>query len=184
MGHLTKDLNRTISVDIETSGLNRSCGILSIGAVNMSDNEEFYLEARLESYHEIGETALQVNGFTIEECYDKNKVNQAAVVKEFYRWVESQRYKTEKRPIIAGHNIMFDIGFLRRVRDSWPFAYRSVDSHGVGLIVLGESHSSETLCDALGLEREPKTHNALEGAKMAKRCLLALNKKGTQWKNK
>jgi DNA polymerase III epsilon subunit-like protein len=176
MEHLTKDLNRTICVDIETSGLSDKCGILSIGAVNMSDNEDFYMEARLEFGHEIGATALAVNGFSREECYDREKTNQSGIVKAFYKWVESQSYKTGKKAIIAGHNIMFDIGFLKRVKDSWPFIYRNVDCHGVGLIVLGESHSSESLCDALRVDREPKVHNALEGAKMAKRCLLALYK--------
>ena len=182
MGHLTKEDNRVIMVDLETSGISDKCGILSIGAVNLSDNEDYYAEAFLRDDTEIGPTALQVNGFTEEECYDKGKRSQSQIVSDFYRWVETQKYKHEKRPIIGGHNIVFDIGFLRRERSSWPFAFRSVDTHGVGLAVLGRSHCSETLCDALGVDREPKIHNALEGAKMAKRCLLELTKRGRAWK--
>jgi DNA polymerase III epsilon subunit-like protein len=181
MGYMTEDLDRVIVVDLETSGLlPHVCGILSIGATNLTNDEEFYIESRLEDYHEIGETALQVNGFTREECYDDAKPTNIQAVNKFYKWVEVQAASngTGKKAIIAGHNIIFDINYLKKVRPSWPFIFRSLDAHALGLGVLGVSHSSESLCDALGVEREPEIHNALEGAKMAKRTINALIRKG------
>lgn len=170
------DFNRVIVADLETSGLNLGRnGIISIGAVPLIGDEEFYLELRIDLNQEADGKALEINGFTQEDCRNPLNPDQKEGVKQFYKWVEGKRYNWGGGlAILGGHNIRFDAGHLQHVRPSWPFAYRMLDLHALAFGVLGKSLCSEEICDELGLRREPTVHNALEGAKMAKRGLLKL----------
>jgi DNA polymerase III epsilon subunit-like protein len=167
------DLHKVIVVDLEMSGLTPGThGILSIGAVRLMHDEEYYSELRLDPMQTFSPKALEINGFSEQDCFDQSKPGQKEGVKAFYDWVEKQRKNFYgDLAILAGHNVHCDMSFLKNVKDSWPFKYRILDAHGLALGKYGLSLSSEELCDYLRVERENKVHNALEGAKMAKRLL-------------
>lgn len=48
----------------------------------------------------------------------------------------------------------------------WPFGYRSLDLHSVAFAKLGKSLSLDRILQTVGLELEPKPHNALTGARL------------------
>lgn len=48
----------------------------------------------------------------------------------------------------------------------WPFGHRSVDLHSVAFAKLGKSLSLDGILQAVGLQPEPKPHNALTGARL------------------
>lgn len=171
-----RDLDKVIVTDLEMSGLTPGThGILSIGAVRLFGDEEYYSELRLDPMQTFDPIALKINGFSEQDCLDQGKPGQKEGVKAFYDWVENQR-KTfgGELAILAGHNVHCDMGFLKNVKNSWPFKYRILDAHGLALGKYGLSMSSEELCDYLKVARENSVHNALEGAKMAKRVLRAM----------
>ncbi len=167
------DLQKVIVVDLEMSGLTPGThGILSIGAVRLTTDDEYYSELRLEPMQTFNPKALEINGFSEQECFDQSKLGQKEGVKCFYDWVEKQRKDFGgDLAILAGHNVHCDMNFLKSVKDSWPFKYRILDAHGFALGKYGVSLSSEQLCDYLKVEREEEIHNALSGARMAKRLL-------------
>jgi len=167
------DLDKIIVTDLEMSGLTPGThGILSIGAVPLYGEEEFYLELHLDPMQTFDPKALQINGFSPQDCLDQSKPGQKEGVKSFYDWVEKRRSRWGgELAIIAGHNVHCDMSFLKSVKNSWPFKYRILDAHGLALGKYGMSFSSEELCEFLGVEKENSVHNALEGAKMAKRLL-------------
>ena len=163
-----------IIVDIETSGVNpNKNGMLSIGAVDLDSNQEFYLECQLTEGREVEPIALEINGFTLENIRHENKLTDTEALLTFCRWTE--RFKDK---MLGGHNIghldilfleeiwsRIDSGFLGGIKPKFPFSYRTVDLHSISYAEFGESLTHPQICEALGLTPEPKPHNALEGAK-------------------
>lgn len=173
------DFDRVIITDLETSGLIPGVnGILSIGAVELVGDESFYMEGALDPIQEINPESLLINGFSEEDCLDFNKPSQVSLVNSFYKWVEKIRKEKMNGTlaIIGGFNLTFDIGFLKKVKNSWPFQYRSFDLHAAALFKTGRSFSSKGLALELGVEPEPEIHNALQGALQSKRCYQALSR--------
>jgi DNA polymerase III alpha subunit (gram-positive type) len=166
--------DKIIVVDVETSGIIvGKNGLLSIGAEKLTSREQFYIETHLNLEQEFTPSALEVNGFTPDGCFDQSKASQEAGVKEFYKWVET--FRVDKEPMIfAGHNPGFDMGFLKYVKHSWPFQYRSLDLHSLAFLVFGESLCMGEICDKLKVQRESKIHNALEGATAEAACFREL----------
>ncbi len=169
-----------IIVDIETSGVNpNKNGMLSIGAVDLDSNQEFYLECQLTEGREVEPIALEINGFTLENIKDQNKLSDTEALLTFCRWTE--RFKDK---MLGGHNIgHFDIlfleeiwsridsGFLGGVKPKFPFSHRTVDSVTLGYALFKKSLSLKDLCLELGVEPENKTHNALDGARKCKEII-------------
>ena len=172
-----------IIVDIETSGISPyKNGMLSIGAVDLDSNQQFYLECQLTEGREVDDIALQMNGFTLENIRDANKLTDTEALLTFCHWAEKLKDKT-----LGGHNIgHFDIlfleeiwsrldsGFLGGIKPKFPFSHRTVDLHSIAYDKFRESLSHAQICKALGLPEEPKPHNALEGAKSEAAALRLL----------
>lgn len=157
-----------IVLDIETTGIDpKACSMLSLGAVDYDTGEEFYGECHVFTGAIVTEIALNINGFTLEEIHDASKPSPLNLYIRFTEWANKFSDK-----LLAGHNIgHFDILFLeechQRIANAgkFPFGYRTLDLHSVAFAKLGKSLSHEGICDALGLPREPKPHNALAGAR-------------------
>src|SRR3989344_2406469 len=177
-----------VVVDLEMSGLDPlRNSILSIGAVDYKNpTNTFYGECRLRDGAVCMPEALAVNGFTPETVNDPTKITEKQLTQEFLNLVEQI-----KSHVMVGHNPMFDISFLSHAcklyKLKWPFRYRSVDLHSIGLAhalrtglipVVDEGGfaaiNSDVLSKYVGLPEEPKPHNGLNGAKQEAETLSRL----------
>lgn len=167
-----------IVVDAEMSGLDPDKhSMVSLGAVDFAHPErQFYGECRIWDGAETDPEALAVNGFTDEQCRDKNKKSETELITEFFAWIQPIPDKT-----IAGQNVSFDAKFLnqalKRADIEWRFSFRTLDLHAVvyaqflkeGREVLLKQDQSglslDKILTAFGLPEEPKPHIALNGAK-------------------
>lgn len=167
-----------IIVDAEMSGLDpRKHSIVSLGAVDFARPErQFYGECRIWDGAETDPEALAVNGFTEEQCRDKNRKSETELIKEFFLWIQEVSDKT-----IAGQNVSFDAQFLNqaliRAGIEWRFSFRTLDLHAVvyaqflkegrEVPMKGDQSglSLDKILTAFGLPEEPKPHIALNGAK-------------------
>lgn len=159
-------------VDAETSGLNPQIhGLLSLGAVDYNTGDEFYEECALSSNKMYTDEALSINGFKS----DKIKQGQSSVelILKFETWRKARDIE-----ILGGENPGFDIGFLKAAYATagldWPFHHRSVDIHSInfaihrafGVEMPENGLNLDKTLESVGLEPEPKPHNALTGAKL------------------
>lgn len=162
-----------IVLDIETGGLNpRTKALLSIGAVDFNNGDEFYIECCAFDDSEVDDRALVVNGFTRQQALDKSKPTRLEAYISFQKWCVG------RDTLIAGQQVgSFDLAFLKEIQNdidilnskdflSWQFGHRSVDLHSIAYARFGKSLSLDGILQALGLEPEPKPHNALVGAKL------------------
>jgi DNA polymerase III epsilon subunit-like protein len=168
-----------IVVDVETSGLAPARhSIVSIGAVDFSaPDRQFYRECRVWDGAEADPEALAVNGFSMEQIADPERMPLEQAVAQFCTWAaEGGDF------LLAGHNTHFDYGFLAnscsRYRMSWPFGHRLIDMHSVawahmareGKLMQGKRGAIGLRSDAIyayvGLPEEPKPHHGLTGALM------------------
>lgn len=169
-----------IVLDIETSGLSPTKhSLLSIGAVDYVSGEGFYGECRAYPGRELDPAALAVNGFTVAQCLDATKELPHSLYMRFLSWA----MEGSRELLLAGQQVgSLDIPFLKAIaadRDQgitppWPFGYRSVDLHSVAYVELRRSLSLDGILEAVGLQAEPKPHNALVGAKLEREALLRL----------
>ena len=157
-----------IIVDVETTGLDPiKSSIVSIGAVDFEKGDEFYIECHAPADAVIEPEALAVNGLTREQCFDATKVSAVEAYKQFLWWTSDNRLV-----MLAGQQVgTFDAKFLQVLHEraglgKWPFGHRSVDLHSVAFAKFGKSLSLDGILKELGLEPEPKPHNALTGAKL------------------
>jgi DNA polymerase-3 subunit epsilon len=176
-----------VVIDVETTGLNpeRHC-IASLGAVDFSDaNRMFYAECRIWDDAEISKSALEINGFNVEQLFDAGKRTVRQVIREFGLWLCNAADK-----IVAGENPTFDRDFLvaaaRRAAIDLDLGHRTVDIHAlcyshhlqravVPPVKEGKSDLSlDRTLEYVGLPREAKPHNALIGAKLEAEALSRL----------
>lgn len=178
-----------IILDLEMTGLNPAKhAICSIGAVDFNNPErQFYIECCIPYNAEIDAKAMEVNGFTEEQVRDPKKKSVSECVRDFLEWCSEAREVT-----IAGQNVFFDWLFLKKVFDDnkldWPFGHRVVDSHTAAYmhmtlnkmpVPVSKKRSDINLDKAakyVGLNEEPKPHNALNGAKYSAEVLSRLLK--------
>lgn len=159
-----------IVLDIETTGIDETINsILSIGAVSLETNEEFYIELKARNDDIISPKALEINGFTLEECY-KSNISQEEGYLMFVDFCKKQNDF-----LIGGQQIgTFDLKFLKYINDvfnhEWLFGYRSVDLHSIAYHKYKKSMSLDKILIELGLDPEPKPHNALTGALLEAKC--------------
>lgn len=167
-----------IVLDIETTGIDplRHC-MLSLGAVDFDTGDEFYGECQVYPDRIIDDFALGINGFTREQCTDKNKPYPFGLYVSFLMWAAG------REPLLAGQQVgSFDAKFLRVIHDTyngeviapWPFGHRTVDLHSVAYSKFRKSMKLDEILVACGLDPEPKPHNALTGAKLEAECFKHL----------
>ncbi len=174
-------------VDIETSGDDPEVhSILSIGAVDFGrPGNTFYGECRIRQGAHFKDEALAVNGFSEREINDPEKMTENELVELFAEWVKGVEDAT-----IAGHNVHFDLAFLRhavrlyrielslgsRIVDMHSLAYASMMSNGlpIPLQLNRTAITSDTVFRYVGIEEEPTPHNALTGATMEAEAISRL----------
>jgi DNA polymerase III epsilon subunit-like protein len=173
--------NNVIVVDIETTGTDsKKASILSLGAVAFNHDAIYYGECLAEPDAEVSPVALEINGFTLDNIKnDPTKSPVNILIEDFRDWC---LLKSDSKITFAGHNIgHFDILFIEEVCRKYNipifFTYRTIDLHTLAWSYFGESLSHELICDKLGYEREPKPHNALQGALSEKKAILEILKK-------
>lgn len=167
-----------IIADIEASGLDpKKHSILSIGAVEFEHPErQFYGECKMWEGSTIMPDALEVNGFTEDECRDPNKHSLEELMNNFLHWIEQCDEKT-----LAGQNPSFDRDFINdsfsRSHIGWHFAYRTLDLQSMAYMDMIKKGitpprkndrtdlSSDAIFSYVGIPSEPKPHHGLNGAK-------------------
>lgn len=155
-----------IILDIETTGLKPSIhSMVSLGAVDYNTGEEFYGECRIPDDAVIDPYSLGINGFTEAQCRDKTKPSPRELYLSFLEWSKG------RTPLLAGQQVgSLDIPFIKAIAESnnliWRFGYRSVDLHSLAYLRFRQSLSLDGILTTLGLEPEPKPHNALTGARV------------------
>ena len=176
-----------IIIDIETSGVSPwKDGILSIGAVDFNDpKREFYEECQLRDGANVDDKALEINGFTLADIKDNRKKTEKEIIQNFFDWA-----MMSNDHMIGGHNPTFDITFLQFASEihkiNFPLAKRMIDLHSIcffhmireGIIPptnKGRSAlDSDRVMDYVGIEPEPKPHNAFRGAKWESEAFMRL----------
>lgn len=182
-----------VILDIETTGLDpEEHGILSIGAIDLSDPEEtFYEECRIREGEKIDENALEVNGFTLDECRDRTKQSTRDLIQHFDAWLNSRTVKMIGGLQVAAYDVPFynrkavQVGLRTRLHR------RSIDLHSIAYAKMQALGKVVPMTDGwsvmdtdfihpfCGLPKEPKPHNALNGAKWEAESLYRLmNGKG------
>lgn len=168
-----------IVLDIETTGLDPELhGIVSIGAIDFSNPEQtFYEECRIREGEKIDEQALDVNGFTLDECKDKTKQSTRDLIQHFDTWLQNRPIK-----MIGGlHVAAFDVPFINKKSSQVGLRIRlhkrSIDLHSIAYAKMQELKKIVPMTDGwsvmdtdfihpfCGLPKEPRPHNALNGAK-------------------
>ena len=166
-------------LDIEASGLSAERdSIVSLGALDLENpTNRFYAECRIWDGANVNDEALEVNGFTMEEITDPNKMTEGELIRNFIGWSKDLKNKT-----FAGQNVSFDRDMARaaalREHLDWNFAHRTIDTHTLAWMHMvnrgltppldEEHHRSALNLDAVlnycGIPDEPEPHNALTGA--------------------
>lgn len=178
-----------IVLDVETTGLYPDKNsIVSIGAVDFSNPlNQFYGECMMWNGAEIDPVALEINGFTLEQITDPNKLYLGELMENFILWRSNIKDRT-----FSGHNAWFDRDFLidsaercslhpytgkgyslekgfgKRYVDLHSQTYTHILSRGLEPpLKNGRTNiNSDAAFSYVGIPKEPKPHNALTGAKM------------------
>jgi len=183
-----------IVFDMEATSLDHNKGaMLSLGAVDLLDpTRTYYKEYRIWEGALVEDEALAVAGFNREQIQDQQKPLFKEAAQELIEWIQKS-----KSQILAGHNVMFDIQYLKaelnRAGIDWPLGHRSVDLHAIAFAKnWAENHTQPLREDGhsdMGLGNVAKytgftinrgtAHNALEDAKVTAECFsrLILDKK-------
>lgn len=126
-------------IDCETGGLNpETDALLSVGLVDWVDGkvtrqEEILIDAE---HLTCSPKALEVNGIDLDahHAYSVPRAHAAKQIQDFCRPMG--------RPVICGHNVQFDIGFVRRLFTPETlrktFSHRAMDTLQV-LLYLGHA---------------------------------------------
>jgi hypothetical protein len=134
----------------------------------------------------IDDGALAVNGFTLDECRDKTKQSTRDLIQHFEEWLNTRSIK-----VIGGLHIgTFDVPFFNKkatqVGLRTRLHKRSIDLHSITYAKMLELGKIVPMTDGwsvmdtdfihpfCGLPKEPKPHNALNGAKWEAESLYRL----------
>lgn len=128
-------MQKFVVIDTETGGLDPSRhSIASLGAVvwaagKVGPESEIFI---LEPDPFIAKRTVKYHGITVERL-EKIGLNPAEAVKKFHLFLKKHYGQIgRKRKIsLAGHNVSFDIGFLRRLYGLASYDYEEFFSHHV-----------------------------------------------------
>lgn len=169
-------------VDCETTGLDPERHSLIEIAAQAPNGNRCTLSFRPRPGSELDPKALEVNGYHWAEL-DACPTSYVDGISGFFGWLAAQHPDGLKAKwTLAGMNPRgLDWPFLERAwRDAgfdvstdarFPFGHRTLDLHSqvvlyaasVGVVVPDGGFSSESICDLLKIEREPKPHRANGG---------------------
>jgi DNA polymerase III epsilon subunit-like protein len=184
-----------VVVDIETTGLDpNECHILQIGACFLHDSKyRFSVDVRYGALNTVwNKEAEAVHGITYEQACNSDRLEFDVAIKKFDEWLLSVKEELKDSSpsfIMAGSNPDFDWKFLNTFyqytnmkswryglpRITFPFARHTFSLQSMYITYhsifnwdknLPDSLGADSIYEAMGLEKEPKPHNALNG------CLL------------
>ena len=184
-----------IIVDIEASGGDfAKCGILQIGAIELENPKNVFLEnARLNEEYEIVEATNLVNaksvveftGMTEEEMRNKNKQSEKQLLENFFKFVKKCKIKN-----FICHCPQFDYGFIWTKANKYglkvPFYHRAFDISTIALIKYFEIHGKflikedytdmglKNILKFVGMKDNRGTHDALEDCELEAECFSRL----------
>ena len=182
--------NKVCIIDTETGGLDPlKHSILSLGAVVLEDRrivDEFEILIK-ESIIIVTPEAINVNKINITTlCYEGNPPFLA--IDYFYDFVK--KYFPKDKVILGGHNVNFDVGFLKRLWSlgviSEPFydeifSHRIIDTCSIlrFLILSGrislENASLTDACKYFGIAvYEEERHTAIGDARLTAQLLIKM----------
>lgn len=129
-------MSKLLVIDTETGGLDPAThSILSVGAIiwedgKLMDSFEVYV---LEPTLQVDKKAMEVNRISLPWLH-QHGLNPADAVKQFIAFIERNfnEYQNQRDKVpIVGHNINFDVGFLKRLFSLAGQNYDEVFSHRV-----------------------------------------------------
>ncbi|MFH1431489.1 MAG: 3'-5' exonuclease [Nanoarchaeota archaeon] len=193
-----------IVLDIESSGIDTGrCGIWQIGAVEIENSENQFLEeSRIDDEDLVEKGAIKVTGKTEEQMRDSNKQSQKELILKFLEWTRNCKDR-----IIIGQNIGWDLIMLqnkcirynlhKELRDT--IGFKGLDTYSIAQIKHLEKkgnlsikedgrgnmglHKVLEFCgikdnrmdlDGEEVVKEGTPHNALEDAKLTGECFSRL----------
>jgi DNA polymerase-3 subunit epsilon len=177
---------KIVIIDVETGGLNPvEHSILSLGAVILNEGEivDKFLATVKEPEVSVTDSALKVNGFTKEKI-EKEGHEPSKVIMEFESFLLRNDF-SEDKIVLAGHNVGFDVSFLKRLygftssKFEKRFSHRCLDTQTGALLlkyagrISTEATSLDALCSAFGIRGRAKgsAHNALQDAELTAELL-------------
>ena len=115
-----------IILDIETTGLTHYCGICEIGAINLDNPNDYFLQdCRIDKGDIVTEEALKVNGRTREQLYDISKQSQKQIIENYLNWTEKQSEK-----MFCGQNVAWDISMIQARCIKYNLIDKFLEIHG------------------------------------------------------
>ena len=184
-------MNKLLVIDTETGGLDpKLFSILSLGAVVWNDREildsfeVFVTEPEIKAERE----ALEVNQINLD-WLKANGVPPAEAVSRFHLFLDKNfgAGASREKINVVGHNVSFDVGFLKRLYSFTDYKYDEVFSHRVldtagivrFLIIVGklplESAGSTAVFEHFQINVETgKRHTALADASATATLLTRL----------
>lgn len=161
-----------VSLDLETTGLDpQRDAIIEVGAVRFSGAQELETYATLvHPERPIPSYITELTGISDADVAGAPSIRH--VMQELRNFVG--------RDTVIGHNIGFDLAFLR------PFNVLTnntrIDTFALASILVPHAsrYSLENLVQELGLSYVPQTHRALDDARMAHALFVALQERAVQ----
>ena len=170
-------------LDTETGGTDEQLhDLLTLGMVLVDEKDfsrhgEFYGHLELESYR-VTPSAMKINKINLAEISEEGKgYSKDEMINAIYKFLSKY---IKKSPItVIGHNIDFDLRFLRKLFKDCDrayefydvFSYRKIDTSTLlqTVSILKPQYKISSLSDAIKFFNvsfdEDKRHNALEDAK-------------------
>ncbi len=145
--------------DLETTGLKKETDrIIEIGAVKIKNGEiTDRFSAFINPGRRLSEKIVKLTGITDDMLEDKP--GEDVVVPEFLEFAGDS--------ILVGHNVAFDIGFIRRFAADKGIEVRNtvLDTLGLARTLYGslKNHKLDTVCSHLGISLE-NHHRAVDDA--------------------
>lgn len=161
---------KIVFLDTETGGINPlTSSLLSLGLViwedgNIKIKKEFFIK---EDKYNVTPKAMEINNINLDELKKKG-IEKLKIKQEIVKIIKEN---FNEKAILAGHNVSFDISFLKKIFTEEEFqeifSYRSIDTASIlKYISIKKNLSLNSLDDAIkyyNLKIE-KRHTALEDA--------------------
>lgn len=192
-----------LELDFETTALDeRRGGITQIGARWFCDHGqqrgEFFRRCRPSAICLFEDKALEINGETREQILDPERLPEGQAIVQLLGFIRGGLENCDVKVEIAAWNAQFEMRHFRAAclragvdEQYWGIRHSVIDPHSIlvadiirgqmrsipdphpalwGKLVLNSDHAA----DLLGIAREEKPHNALNGARQVHKMLLAL----------
>jgi len=176
MKGLPKEL---LVIDVETTGLSDlDDRIVEIAAVHLAGpnlEERSWFRTLVRADCRISSRATAVHGLTDEDLRAAPPEREA---------IDALTRFAPGRGIVTGHNVGFDVAFLRaaygRTEVMYPFDYHTLDVWSLAFFILGSEgvrlpkYNLDDLCGLYGIRR-PSVHNALDDVRATAEVLRYLS---------